>query len=92
MLTCRESNLEGSKLMADDRDQHDPHATRDQEEQAPASAQPGQSSPFLHEIRQIERQGVPESGAVNPGSPPRPVRSGDFHAGPLPPEGQGEER
>lgn len=82
--------------MADDQNQR---AADGQEEQAPvpapASAPPGQQhgqSPFLHKIRQVERQGVPEEGAVNPGPPPRPVRSGEFHAGPIPQERQGEEQ
>ncbi|HEX6798331.1 MAG TPA: hypothetical protein VF116_11535 [Ktedonobacterales bacterium] len=79
--------------MANDRGQK---AERGQQEQAleQADARPGEragQNPFLRKMRQVERQGVPEEGAVNPGPPPRPVRSGEFHTGPIPPEGHGEE-
>ncbi|HKS69953.1 MAG TPA: hypothetical protein VJQ45_06015 [Ktedonobacterales bacterium] len=83
--------------MADDRN----HSTaRGEDEQGQTSARPGeqqgqgqgQSNPFLRKIQQVERQGVPEEGAVNPGPPPGPVRSGEFHIGPIAPESQGKER
>lgn len=83
--------------MADDRERNASHSLDEHER---TNAQPGagqgqgqSGNPFLREIRQLERQGVPEEGAVKPGPPPRPVRSGNFHAGSVPPKpGQGEEQ
>ncbi len=57
----------------------------------PPSEQQGQS-PFLQKIREVQRQGVPEPGAVEPGPLPKPVRSGDFHVDHVPPAEQREER
>ena len=77
--------------MTDDRSRS---AARGQDDQARAARLPGERTgqhPFLQKIRQVERQGVPEEGVVNPGPPPRPVRSGEFHAGPNLAESQGEE-
>lgn len=69
--------------------------TRPQEQQEPENPKPAEQQgkgPFLRQMRQVERQGVPEAGAIDPGPPPKPVRSGDFHAGPAAPQEQGEEQ
>ena len=87
-VTFERYGMEGSKQMAEDRERG---AARSAEEQAPASMPPGES-PFLRHMKQVERQGVPEPGAVNPVPPPEPVRSGDFHTNHLPRGGQEEER
>ena len=53
--------------MADDRNHSTAHG---EDEQRQTSARPGeqqgqgQSNPFLRKIQQVERQGVPEEGAV----------------------------
>jgi hypothetical protein len=87
-VTFERYGMEGSKQMAEDRERG---AARSPEEQAPAATQQGQS-PFLRQMRRVERQGVPEPGAVNPGPPPKPVRSGTFRADQTPNAEQGEEQ
>lgn len=84
----------GDALM-DQEQQQDRDEARNQEQQTPANPRPDEqqgTGPFLRQMKQVERQGVPEPGAINPGPPPEPVRSGDFHADRVPQAGQEEER
>ena len=76
-----------------ERDQHEASG-REQREAAsnpPAGEQQGKG-PFLRQMSEVERQGVPEPGATNPGPPPKPVRSGDFRVGHTPTADPREER
>ena len=84
--------------MEQDRDQvrdSDRREAGEQDERRQANARTGEQQgqhPFLKKISEVQRQGVPEPGAVNPGPPPKPVRSGSFHVGPVPPDERREER
>lgn len=94
----------GDALMNGERDRDkDQREATEQDDKAPAKPQVSEQqkqgqSPFLRQMREVERQGVPEPGAVSPGPPPEPVRSGDFSAAPVREseqgqgQGQGEER
>ncbi len=82
-----------------DHDQDQQHDRREADRQGerapeenPGPVEQQDQHPFLRQMRQVLRQGVPEPGAVNPGPAPRPVRSGDFHAGPVSSNEKGEER
>ena len=84
--------MEWSQLMAGD---HAQRKTSEQEEQVPQNiglGTPQGQSPFLHQRCQVERQGAPEAGAVNPGAPLKRLCRGVFEAeSMLLPSGQREE-
>lgn len=78
--------LEGSTLMEENQDHgtervpRNTRSTQPDEQQTEQQGEQQGTEPFLRRMRQVERQGVPEEGAVKPGPPPRPVRSGEFNA------------
>ena len=76
----------------DGQDQRETSTQEQQESTNPPRGERQGKSPFLRQMSEVERQGVPEPGVVNPGPPPKPVRSGDFRADQAPNAEQGEEQ